>query len=115
MYIETENGERIDFNDYDDPVVKPGEGSLWELVVVHKEGGNGFCIATFEDVNHANRAEESLGVAIGSDRAWSAKEFKDNPFGLPCPSHFKVVGPSRGNIVDLLRFINAFLNVGKIL
>ena len=77
MYIRTENGDGIEFKNYTNIQVKPGEGSAWNLVATHSPDNSELCIATFEKVNEANKAKQSLVDAKKTGVAWDAKEFKE--------------------------------------
>ena len=76
MYIRTEKNEAIDFSNYKDVDVKPGEGTSWELVAKNTDEDSELCIATFEEVSEANKAKESLVKSIVNGEAWDANEFK---------------------------------------
>ena len=77
MYIRTENGDGIEFKNYTNIEVKPGEGSAWNLVATNSMDNSELCIATFEKVNEANKALHSLVEAQKMGVAWDAKEFKE--------------------------------------
>ena len=95
MDIRTENGEAINFSDYNDVSVKPGEDSPWQLTATNAADRTEICIAAFDKVDDANKARESLIKAIESDEAWDANEFKASlkPSSLP---HFTVAPGRRG-------------------
>ena len=95
MYIRTENGEAINFSDYKDVNVKPGEDSPWQLIVTNAAGSTEICIAAFDKVDDANRALESLSEAIENDKAWDAKGFKSS-LKPSSGTHFTVARGRRG-------------------
>ena len=78
MYIRDDKGEAIDFSDYTDVDVKPGENSSWQLVAKSSIGGSELYIAAFEKVSDANAAKKSLSNAITKGEAWDANEFKES-------------------------------------
>ena len=95
MYIKTENGEAVNFNDYTDISVKPGEGSSWQLFAINSEDGTEICLATLDKADDANKAHESLSDAIENDKAWDANEFKES-LKPSSRIHFTVARGGRG-------------------
>ena len=78
MYIRNDKGEDIDFSDYTDVDVKPGENSSWQLIAKSSIDESELYIAAFEKVSDANAAKTSLGDAITNGEAWDANEFKES-------------------------------------
>lgn len=77
MYIRTENDDGIEFRNYTDIQVKPGDDSSWNLVATNTLDRTELCIATFEKATDANKARLSLVKAQKNGNAWDAKEFKE--------------------------------------
>lgn len=79
MYITTEDDEYLEIQEDDDPYVKPSsETSEWELLVdIEDEAGEEtIIIATFETVEEANDALNSLREAIDEDEGWDVRKFQ---------------------------------------
>ena len=95
MYVRTEDGAAVNFNNDEAIDVKPGEGSSWQLVAANAADSTEICIATFDKVNDANKARESLSDAIENNKAWDANEFKEK-LKLSPGIHFTVAKGRRG-------------------
>ena len=85
MYIRTENGDGIEFKNYTNTEVKPGDGSSWNLVATNTIDRSELCIAIFEKVDDANKARLSLVEAKKLEKAWDAKQFKESLNRGPLP------------------------------
>ena len=79
MYIRTEQNETVDSRGYGTPYVIPYSTETgWSLLMNKKVGDTSILIATFETVEKANNALDSLNKAIQEEKGWDAIFYMKN-------------------------------------